>query len=77
MEPTPRPLLLAALIVAVESVISIGYGLYLTVEAFVGTPREFGQAVAVGVALTLFAAPLPFVAWAMSRAKMWSRTPRR
>jgi hypothetical protein len=75
MDTTPRPLLLAALIVAVESVISIAYGLYLTVEAFVGTPREFGQAVAVGVALTLFAAPLPFVAWGMSKARFWSRTP--
>lgn len=72
---TPRPLLVAAAIVAVESVIAVGYGLYLTVAAFVGTPREFGQAVAVGLTLTLFAAPLPFVAWGMRRARMWSRTP--
>jgi hypothetical protein len=74
-ETVPRPLLLAAAIVGVESLIGIGYGVYLLIAAFVGTPREFGQAVAVGVTITLLAAPLPWVARGLSRAKMWSRTP--
>ena len=74
-EAVPRPLLLVAAIVGVEALIGLGYGIYLLVAAFVGAPREFGQAVAVGVTITVLAAPLPWVARGLSRAKMWSRTP--
>ena len=74
-ESVPRALVLAAAIVGAQSVVGIGYGIYLLVAAFVGTPREFGQAVAVGVTIALLAAPLPWVARGLSRAKMWSRTP--
>jgi hypothetical protein len=74
-EAVPRPLLLVAAIVGVQSLIGLGYGIYLLVAAFTGTPREFGQAVAVGVTVTLLAAPLPWVARGLTQAKMWSRTP--
>ena len=74
-ETTPRPLLLAAAIVGVEGLIGIGYGLYLLAETVFGTPREIGQAIAVGVTLTLFAAPIPLVARALAQARMWARTP--
>ena len=74
-ETTPRPLLAAAAIVAAQSAVALVYGVWLLVEAFVGTPRDFGQAVAVAVTFVLLAAPLPLVARGLSRANMKARTP--
>ena len=74
-EAVPRALRAVAAVVLLEAVIALGYGAYLLVEALVGTPRQFGQAVAVAVTVIVIAAPLPFVARGMARARMWSRTP--
>ncbi|MBW8803628.1 MAG: hypothetical protein JF587_07175 [Catenulisporales bacterium] len=71
----PRPLLAAAAVVAVESLVAVGYALWLLVEAFVGTPRERGQAIAVAVTFAILAAPLPLVARGLSRVTMRARTP--
>lgn len=71
----PRPLLGAAAIVAGESLVALGYALWLLVEAFVGTPRERGQAVAVAVTFVIITAPLPLVARGLFRAAMRARTP--
>ncbi|GAA1970431.1 hypothetical protein [Catenulispora subtropica] len=71
----PRPLLGAAAIVAVESLVALGYAVWLLVEAFVGTPRERGQAIAVAVTFLILAAPLPLVARGLARVKMRARTP--
>src|SRR5262249_39667948 len=59
VDQPPRPLLGAAAIVAVESLVALSYAVWLLVEAFVGSPRERGQAVAVAVTFLLLAAPLP------------------
>lgn len=74
-EQLPRPLLTAAVIVAVESLVTLVYSLWLVVEAFVGTPRERGQAIAVGVTFLILALPLPLVARGLARASMRARTP--
>ena len=74
-EQLPRPLLAAAAIVAVESLVALVYALWLVVEAFVGTPRERGQAIAVGVTFLILALPLPLVARGLARAGMRARTP--
>jgi uncharacterized membrane protein len=74
-EQLPRPLLAAAAVVALESLVTIGYALWLVVEAFVGTPRERGQAIAVGVTFLILALPLPLVARGLLRASMRARTP--
>jgi hypothetical protein len=71
----PRPLLAAAAIVAVESAVALGYAVWLLAEAFVGTPRERGQAVAVAVTFLILAAPFPWVARGLARARMRARTP--
>ncbi|NUR63636.1 MAG: hypothetical protein HOV87_34000 [Catenulispora sp.] len=71
----PRPLLGAAAVVAAESLVALVYALWLLVEAFVGTPRERGQAIAVAVTFLLLAAPLPLVARGLARVNMRARTP--
>lgn len=74
-EQLPRPLLAAAAIVAAESLVALVYALWLVVEAFVGTPRERGQAIAVGVTFLILAVPLPLVARGLARVSMRARTP--
>jgi hypothetical protein len=74
-EAVPRPLLGAAAVTAVQSLVAVVYALYLIVEAFVGTPRERGQAIAVAVTFLILAAPLPLVPRGLSRASMRARTP--
>lgn len=74
-EQLPRPLLAAAAVVAVESLVALVYALWLVVESFVGTPRERGQAIAVGITFLLIALPLPLVARGLARASMRARTP--
>jgi hypothetical protein len=74
-EQLPRPLMAAAAIVAAESLVTLVYTVWLVVEAFVGTPRERGQAIAVGVTFLILAAPLPLVARGLARASMRARTP--
>jgi hypothetical protein len=74
-DAVPRPLLAAAAIVGVESLVALGYAVWLLVEAFVGTPRERGQAVAVAVTFLILAAPLPLVARGLARVRMRARTP--
>ncbi|GAA2054249.1 hypothetical protein GCM10009839_72930 [Catenulispora yoronensis] len=71
----PRPLLAAAAVVAVQALVALGYTVWLLVEAFVGTPREQGQAIAVAVTFLILAAPLPLVARGLLRANMRARTP--
>lgn len=68
-------LVLAGAIVGAEGLIGLGYGLYLLIAAFVGTPRELGQAIAVGVTFMIISAPVPFFARRLTRAKMSARTP--
>jgi hypothetical protein len=74
-EATPRALLVVAAIVGAEALVGLGYGVYLLVEALFGTPRDLGQAIAVGVTVLILALPLPLVAKGLTQAKMWSRTP--
>jgi hypothetical protein len=74
-ESAPRALLAVGAIVGVEGLIGVGYGVYLLAAAIFGSPREFGQAIAVGVTITLIAAPLVLVARGLARARMWARTP--
>ncbi|WP_370346911.1 hypothetical protein [Catenulispora sp. EB89] len=74
-EQIPRPLLGAAAVTAVESLVALVYVLWLLVEAFVGTPRERGQAIAVAVTFLIFAVPLPLVPRGLARASMRARTP--
>lgn len=71
----PRPLLGAAAVVAAESLVALGYALWLLAEAFFGTPRERGQAIAVAVTFLILAAPLPLVARGLARVSMRARTP--
>lgn len=74
-EHLPRPLAVAAAITAVESLVALVYSVWLVVEAFVGTPRERGQAIAVGITFLILAIPLPLVPRGLSRASMRARTP--
>ena len=74
-EQPPRPLLVAAAVVAVESLVALVYAVWLTVEAFVGTPRDRGQAIAVGITFLILAAPLPLIPRGLMRAAMRARTP--
>jgi hypothetical protein len=74
-EEVPRPLMGAAAVIAVESFVTLAYTVYLLVAAFVGTPRERGQAIAVAVTFLILAAPLPLVARGLARASMRARTP--
>ena len=74
-EQIPRPLTAAAAITAAESLVALVYALWLVVEAFVGTPRERGQAIAVGITFLLIAVPLPLVPRGLARASMRARTP--
>jgi len=74
-EQVPRPLMGAAAVIAVESLVALGYAIWLLVEAFVGTPRERGQAIAVAVTFLILASPLPWVARGLARASMRARTP--
>ena len=74
-EQIPRPLLGAAAVTAAESLVALVYVVWLLVEAFVGTPRERGQAIAVAVTFLIFAVPLPLVPRGLARASMRARTP--
>ncbi|MEY9925491.1 membrane protein YdbS with pleckstrin-like domain [Catenulispora sp. GP43] len=74
-EHLPRPLTVAAAITAVESLVALVYSVWLVVEAFVGTPRERGQAIAVGITFLILAVPLPLVPRGLWRASMRARTP--
>ena len=75
VEAVPRALKAVAGICAVESLIAIGYGLYLLLELAIGTPRQMGQAVATAVTVLIIALPLPLIARGMYKAKTWSRAP--
>lgn len=74
-EQLPRPLRAVAAVVAVESLVALVYSVWLVVEAFVGTPRERGQAIAVGITFLILAVPLPLVVRGLLRASMRARTP--
>ncbi|WP_194926626.1 hypothetical protein [Catenulispora pinisilvae] len=74
-EQVPRPLTVVAAITAVQSVVALVYALWLVVESVTGTPRERGQAIAVGITFLILAVPLPLVPRALSRASMRGRTP--
>lgn len=74
-DQVPRPLLAAAAITAVESLVALVYAVWLVVEAFTGTPRERGQAIAVGITFLILAVPLPLVPRGLARASMRARTP--
>lgn len=74
-EQVPRPLLAAAAITAAESLVALVYAVWLVVEAFAGTPRERGQAIAVGITFLIIAIPLPLVPRGLARAAMRARTP--
>jgi hypothetical protein len=74
-EQVPRPLSAAAAVTALESLVALVYAVWLLVEAFVGTPRERGQAIAVAVTFLILAAPLPLVPRGLARASMRARTP--
>ncbi|HEY3479999.1 MAG TPA: hypothetical protein VGL02_13970 [Streptomyces sp.] len=74
-EQLPRPLAAVTAITAVESLVALVYAVYLVIEAFAGTPRERGQAIAVGVTFLILALPLPLVPRGLARASMRARTP--
>ena len=74
-EHVPWPLTAAAAITAAESLVALVYSVWLVVEAFAGTPRERGQAIAVGVTFLIIALPLPLVPRGLARASMRARTP--
>jgi len=74
-DQVPRPLVAAAAITAVEALVALVYAVWLVVEAFVGTPRERGQAIAVGITFLIIAVPLPLVPRGLAKASMRARTP--
>jgi len=72
---TPRPLLAAAGILALEALAIGGLGLYLILGGFLGSPKNAGRAEVGGIIVVLTAAALLLVARGLFQGRRWSRAP--
>ncbi|MFL6022276.1 MAG: hypothetical protein ACJ72O_02980 [Marmoricola sp.] len=68
----PRPLLLAALLVALEGLFGVGFGI---AEAFHTTAARAAMGVTTSLFFAVFGAALVLCAWGLSRSASWARGP--
>ncbi len=69
----PVTLWVAATLVALEALATVGVGGWLLVEAIVERPRGLAIALSTGAFILAAGAGLGVVAWGLSRARRWSR----
>jgi hypothetical protein len=71
----PRVLLIAAVVVALQAVAGLAYGVYLMLAGVLWHPISVGRAEGAGVIVLVMGAGLALVAFGLTRSRRWARTP--
>jgi hypothetical protein len=72
---TPRPVRLAALVVAVEAAALVGFAVYLAISTAVSTPDRVANALALAVIAAAAGVLLGALARSLAALRVWARTP--
>jgi hypothetical protein len=68
----PAPLLIAALLVGLEGLLLVGYGV---AEVFALSGQRVAMGVTTALFFVLYGGVLAFAAWALTRLRSWARAP--